>query len=999
MWNAIGSKAQKVAQGMSSAVAEIQQDLQKERRSRGGGSSDVDFDEAEIYKQMLVGFQMDQAKLGKETQAALREKEDEANHWKKLYAQVTGTEDGGGEGAGGGGGGGGDGTPGTGDSGEGAGALGVDTVVSLRSQVDVLTRVNLEWEEKLKEALTKSTEEAASRFRLEHENSALSAKVKELDSARAASEDLILSLSAEKSRMLGSSGEASDTIENLVDEYSRLASEHTAQRKMDSETIQRLENVRDELVEKLKAHETNIMQLLQKAEEEEGAVAQHMSERTVANEPTLTEVVMEVGDATTAVNAAFAAEHDRRLREQLAKFKADNEADLARFRRSCAESEAREKEAALSLAAERHAAAMKRAVKESAAEAEARAAAGLEAALKEADELAGRGLAEAVAEAVAEATKKKEDEREREVRGVAAEMEAEKAEALKEVERKMEEERKRALAKAATAHAASLAAAVQEAEDRLSKDIEEAKARAEETKAELTKQSESALLEQQQRLEAEALEKVAAARKGLEAEVEAAKTARDEANALYAKENRGRKAIHNKLLELQGNIRVLARVRPMLEVELNSGKDADVTSFPAEEDIVIKKPKEGARGREEVTETHFEFDRVFKPDSSQEGVFQAVSPLVTSVLDGYNVCIFAYGQTGSGKTFTMEGPTSNPGVNTRALTDMFSTADARSDDVKYTFHMSMMEIYNEAVYDLLRTDNKDSRQFSSPGGGTKTSLDIRQNATGGTSVPGLTEVVVAGMSEVKTQLERGGKNRAVGAHDMNEHSSRSHMIFNVRAEGTNVHTGTVVKAKLNLIDLAGSERISKTDATGDRLREAQNINRSLSALGDVIAALGAGKGHVPFRNSKLTFVLQDALSGKSKVMMFVNVSPASYNVTETLCSLNFAKRCRSVKLGQAAKNQEAPEVAKYRRACEALQAQLLANDLVPTVTIGAGAPASSSSSASSSASSSMRRKSLGNISTGSGGGGGGVGRGGDALSSASSSRASSPKSSTGSTAK
>ncbi|CAM9983991.1 unnamed protein product, partial [Hapterophycus canaliculatus] len=203
-------------------------------------------------------------------------------------------------------------------------------------------------------------------------------------------------------------------------------------------------------------------------------------------------------------------------------------------------------------------------------------------------------------------------------------------------------------------------------------------------KADLAKQSEVALLEQQKRLEAEATEKVEAAKKRLEAEIQAAQKARDEANALYAKENRGRKAIHNKLLELQGNIRVLARVRPMVEVELQSGKDADVASFPADQDIVIKKAKEGPRGREEVTETHFEFDRVFKPDSTQEGVFEAVSPLVTSVLDGYNVCIFAYGQTGSGKTFTMEGPSSNPGVNTRALISMFNIAEERSADVTYT---------------------------------------------------------------------------------------------------------------------------------------------------------------------------------------------------------------------------------------------------------------------------------------------------------------------------
>ncbi|CAM9805319.1 unnamed protein product, partial [Ectocarpus sp. 13 AM-2016] len=452
-------------------------------------------------------------------------------------------------------------------------------------------------------------------------NSVLSAKVKELDTARAASEDLILELSKEKSRMLGSSGEASDTIESLVDEYSRLASEHTAQRQMDSETIQRLENVRDELVEKLKAHETNIMQLLQRAEEE-GAVSQQMLERDVAGKANASPAS---GEAP-----ASAEEIEKRLEEQAAKLRAENEAVVAELRQKLEAENAEESASALSVAAEGHAAAMQRAVNESAAAAEARAAAELEAALKEAKEAADVEKARAAEEAA----KKKEAEKEMEVGRVAEELEAGKAKALEELKQRLEEERAEAMADAESKQATALAAAVLEAEKRLSKEVEEAKAKAEQVKADLAKQSEAALLEQQKRLEAEALEKVEATKKKLEAEIESATKARDEANALYAKENRGRKAIHNKLLELQGNIRVLARVRPMLEVELKSGKDADVTSFPADEDIVIKKQKEGARGGEDVSETHFEFDRVFKPDSSQEGVFEAVSPLVTSVLDG-----------------------------------------------------------------------------------------------------------------------------------------------------------------------------------------------------------------------------------------------------------------------------------------------------------------------------------------------------------------------------
>eukprot|EP00605_Chrysophyceae_sp_TOSAG23-4_P000693 GSChrysophyteH1.ASY1.ANO1.777.1 assembled CDS len=319
-----------------------------------------------------------------------------------------------------------------------------------------------------------------------------------------------------------------------------------------------------------------------------------------------------------------------------------------------------------------------------------------------------------------------------------------------------------------------------------------------------------------------------------------------------------RKKIHNKLLELQGNIRVICRVRP----------EVNITEITNDQDIFISRDEGNQR-------TKYEYDKIFADKSNQSEVFDSVKPLCKSVLDGYNVCIFAYGQTGSGKTFTMDGTDDNPGITPRALRMLMNEArnstDSNESDWQYKLQLSVVEIYNEAILDLLVNNN-----------------NVGANG----------EMA----DEIQSILNTARKNRAVGAHDLNEHSSRSHCILTVYANGTNRTDGRSSYAKMHLIDLAGSERVSKTDATGDRLKEAQNINKSLSALGDVIAALGGKKGtHVPFRNSKLTHLLQDSLGGNSKVLMFVNISPAVYNESETVCSLTFATRCRNVELGQARK--------------------------------------------------------------------------------------------------
>lgn len=264
----------------------------------------------------------------------------------------------------------------------------------------------------------------------------------------------------------------------------------------------------------------------------------------------------------------------------------------------------------------------------------------------------------------------------------------------------------------------------------------------------------------------------------------------------------------------------------------------------------------------------------------------------------------------------MEGPPSDRGVNFRALRELFTIRDARmaSGNFECTMKLSILEVYNETVVDLLDSSTNSSSNGNTPSKG----LDIRIGKTG-VYVDNLIEVEVHNESDVLDLMKLGHSHRSVGAHDFNEHSSRSHLVLSITIEAGTTNAANSKAdpsqsqppprrraSKLHLIDLAGSERVSKTAASGQRLKEAQNINRSLSALGDVIAAFGSNSKHVPYRNSKLTFLLQDSLSGSSKVLMFVNVSPVQWNAWETLCSLNFAARCRNVALGQAKPNAAAP---------------------------------------------------------------------------------------------
>ncbi|PCH36271.1 kinesin-domain-containing protein [Wolfiporia cocos MD-104 SS10] len=386
-----------------------------------------------------------------------------------------------------------------------------------------------------------------------------------------------------------------------------------------------------------------------------------------------------------------------------------------------------------------------------------------------------------------------------------------------------------------------------------------------------------------------------------------------------------RRKLHNMVQELKGNIRVFCRVRPLLlsdvqTIDFTSGSGLSspdpeeedrrreeakaCIAFPDKmdhKDIVLSSSSESATGQERKDEWTFSFDRVFEPHSTQAEVFEEISQLAQSCTDGYNVCVFAYGQTGSGKSFTMEGgPTEvAAGMIPRAVGQVFRVAEQlRSKGWEYKMEGQFLEIYNETINDLLGKGEFDKKKH-----------EIKHDSkTGRTTVTDVNVVPLASAAQVRTLLSLAQSRRTVAATLMNERSSRSHSVFTLRIRGENTLTGEACEGSLNLVDLAGSERLEKSGAAGDkdRLRETQNINKSLSALGDVIAALGEkGEGksdkHIPYRNSKLTYLLQNSLSGNSKTLMVLNLSPLATHLNESLCSLRFATKVNNTTIGTAKK--------------------------------------------------------------------------------------------------
>ncbi|KAB5560515.1 hypothetical protein DKX38_005472 [Salix brachista] len=346
------------------------------------------------------------------------------------------------------------------------------------------------------------------------------------------------------------------------------------------------------------------------------------------------------------------------------------------------------------------------------------------------------------------------------------------------------------------------------------------------------------------------------------------------------------------LQELKGNIRVFCRVRPVLPDDV-AGSEPAVISYPTSTEAL-------GRGIDVIQSGQkypFNFDKVFNHDASQQEVFVEISQLVQSALDGYKVCIFAYGQTGSGKTYTMMGRPEAPdqkGLIPRSLEQIFQTSQSLiAQGWKYKMQASMLEIYNETIRDLLSTNKSNGAENGAPG----KQYTIKHDANGNAHVTDLTVVDVCRIEEISSLLRQAAQSRSVGKTQMNEQSSRSHFVFTLRISGVNEGTEQQVQGVLNLIDLAGSERLSRSGATGDRLKETQAINRSLSSLSDVIFALAKKEDHVPFRNSKLTYLLQPCLGGDSKTLMFVNISPDPASVGESLCSLRFAARVNACEIG------------------------------------------------------------------------------------------------------
>ncbi|XP_068724278.1 kinesin-like protein KIF17 [Montipora capricornis] len=335
------------------------------------------------------------------------------------------------------------------------------------------------------------------------------------------------------------------------------------------------------------------------------------------------------------------------------------------------------------------------------------------------------------------------------------------------------------------------------------------------------------------------------------------------------------------------SVKVIVRCRPLNEKEREMNTRFVIETNSSLHQCSIKK-----RADDEKSFKTFTFDGVYGIASSTEKIYsEIVRPIVNGIMEGYNGTVFAYGQTSCGKTFTMEGiqsPAAHRGIIPRCCEHIFNGTRRQSvgKQAKYILRVSYLEIYNEEIRDLLVKQSK-------------CKPEIKEHPDKGIYVKGLSSITVDNYSDMQHILESGGRNRSVGATLLNVDSSRSHSIFTIDLEAcfraSQAEKEVYRTGKLNLVDLAGSERQSKSGSSGERFKESTKINLSLSVLGNVISALVDRKSkHVPYRDSKLTRLLQDSLGGNSKTLMVACVSPGENNYEETLSTLRYAKRAKDI---------------------------------------------------------------------------------------------------------
>ncbi|NWI09530.1 KIF25 protein, partial [Crypturellus soui] len=437
----------------------------------------------------------------------------------------------------------------------------------------------------------------------------------------------------------------------------------------------------------------------------------------------------------------------------------------------------------------------------------------------------------------------------------------------------------------------------------------------------------------------------------------------------YEKEKHKRRALHNSLVELRGNIRVHCRIRPLLPFDTAAGHTvpqerqrnfSEKVAYAADDETILVKCNRP--GHASINKT-FQFERVYNASESQDTVFADVAPLLTSLLDGYNVCIMAYGQTGSGKTYTMLGPQleknsvfstedeSELGIIPRATQEVFRLISEKPPG-SYLVEVSVVEVYNNEIFDLLAKDSC-GRVYG-------VRRDVVTTREGKSDVPLLTYETVENASEFLQLVNKGLQLRVRNPTLVHAHSSRSHLVvtltittivsgdnfgiswedeltsqklnrevsctlpqkirenkstFSSRASSPASSETTEklkqIKTKLQLVDLAGSECVGMSGVTGTALRETSFINRSLSALADVLAAIAEQRPHIPYRNSKLTHLLQDAVGGDAKLLVMLCISPHQKYLAESVQSLGFGTRARQVQRGQVKKkNLPVPSKAK-----------------------------------------------------------------------------------------